>query len=342
MSDLSKKKPLPEFFSFRSLGTNHLNEIFNLINNHYIEDSNHIIRLTYSKDFIYWYLKQIPPGLIVGLLYKTKLIGLVTSLPMTMIISGKETTVPYIDFLCIQINVRELGLCRYLLDELNSRLITMGYNHAFFTGQKRLNSQLLCTTIDHIIPINYPKLKQIGFLVDNTDDTALNIFQQFSDNPLHFMTPHDIETVVRKLNKFMEKFTIRPLFTKENAHYSLLPKKNIVYSFVKRDSSGDITDFISVYKNYLYCSEKNKIISVAQLAFYFYDTLNLTELVLYLLQKLPSYKFDQLVFRNMADNADINITKFIANDSHLHHYLHNISVENKGEIHPSKIMVYPF
>ena len=408
---------LPLDFNFKTLGTNHLDEIFNLLNNHYIEDDQHIVRLTYSRDFIYWYIKNITPGLILGLLHKKNLVGIITSMLTEIMVNDEKIKIAYIDFLCVQTNIRGIGLGTCLYEEINLRLRNMGIMRIYFTlssesrmavsSEARLRAsrtlssesrnrslggklvlavglpettlspkeqvkledslpcftsqitgkfsqicsdsnsiipksmeetQSFCTTHDYIIPINYPKLKQIGFLDECEKPNYYLICLGISnDNPLHLMAPTDIDDVVSKLNKFMNKYIVRPYFTKENARYFLFPKKNIVYSFVKKNSDGKITDFISVYKNYLYCIEKNIIINVAHLAYYFYETLNLTELVSYLLEKLSRHKIDQLYFRNMADNSEINITKFVANGRGLNHYMNNMD-----QMAPSKLIMHPF
>ncbi|XWV24496.1 mg747 protein [Tupanvirus deep ocean] len=332
-ADISQKNiNLPNGFAFKTLGISNLDDIYGLLNNHYIEDEQHIIRLSYSKDYLYWYLKYIPSGFIIGLTYKNKLVGMVTASFIDMIIYGKEIKVPYINLLCIQSKIRKLGLTPLLLDELKSRLCNIKITYALFTGTKKITKDF-CTSKDYVIPINYPKLKEVGFLTED-----LTPIPKLEENPLHLMAASDIESVVPKLNKHLSKFSVKPYFTNDSAHHFLLPKKNIVYSFVNRNKNGEVTDFISVYKNYLYCLEKNKVVSVAQLAFYFYDTMTLTQLVSYLLDKLPSYGIDQLVFRNTGENVDINITKF-STHGELYYFFYNVAIK---ETNSSNLCFYPF
>lgn len=329
-----KKKSLPNGFQFKTLGLSYLEEIFGLLNNHYIEDSQHIIKLVYSKDFLYWYLKHVPPGFIIGLIFKKKIVGMIAALFIDMIVCGKKIKVPYINFLCVQSKIRNLGFGLFLIDEIKERLSKIGITYALFTGLKPI-TKYFCTTKDFVIPINYPKLKEVGFLMEDENLAPLSVL---NDNPLHLMNISDIDSIVSKLNKFMEKFDVKPYFTNESVKHFLLPKKNIVYSFVNRNENGDVVDFVSVYKNYLYCLEKNKIVSVAQLAFYFHETMNLTQLVLNLIDKLSTYNIDQLVFRNMSDNMSINITKFSTREQ-LYYFFFNVSIK---EINSSKLCFYPF
>lgn len=333
-ADISvEEADLPKGFKFKTLGLRYLDEIYGLINNHYVEDANTIIRLTYSKDFIYWYLKYIPDEFIIGLMSKKKLVGLITALFIDMVIYGKKVKVPYINFLCLQPKIRNVGLAPIMINEMKNRL-TNKVSYALFHASKPVtHTNYFCTTKDFVVPINYQKLREVGFLTDD-----LQPLSKPNTNPLHLMIVSDIKIIVSKLNNFLEKFKIRPYFTDNTVNHFLLPKKNIVYSFVKKDSDNEITDFISVYKNYIYCLDHNKLISVAQLAFYFNETMSLTELVINLIDKLSLYNFDQLTFRNIAENMDINITKFATYDQ-LYHILYNLNIKDTC---PSQLCIYPF
>lgn len=335
---LLPEQTLPKNFEIKTLGLKYVNEIHKLLVNHYVEDQDHIIRLSYSKDFIYWYLKYVPPEYIIGLTYKNKLVGMVTVMFMDMIIYDKKNKIPYIDLLCIQKKIRKLGLARYLINEAKKRIMCLNISYGISTSSELISTQypessIFCETEDYIIPINHEKLKKIGFLVCDIDKISI-----INKNPLHLVTQQDMTTIVFKLNKFMERLDIKPYFTLESAEHFLLPKKNIVYSYAIYNEQSQVTDFICVYINYFYCIDLNKFISVAQLGFYFYESMNLSELVSLLIDKLAIYKIDQLIFRNMFDNADINITKF-STRGNLHYYVHNMKI---GKINPSCLSFFPF
>lgn len=327
-----KKGEIPDGFKFKTLNLSYLDEIHKFLLNHYIEDDQHLVRLVYSKDFLYWYLRYIPPGFIVGLCYKNKLVGLITASFFDMIVYEKKIKVPYINLFCLQKQVRNLGLAICLIDEIKNRILKMNLNYAIFTGMKKITKPF-CTSKDNMIPINHKKLIDIGFLVGKPPKLI-----KPENNPLHLITQPDIEPISTKLNEFMKKFVIKPYFNTESAQHFLLPKKNIVYSFSIKNSEGAITDFVSVYKNYVYCIEKNKIISIAYLGFYFYETVTLTNLIIYLIDKLNGYGIDQLVFRNLADGADINIERYPMRGE-LNYYFYNVDIM---KTEPGNICFFPF
>ena len=326
--DVSTKiSNLPSDFRFKTLSLAYLDEIHNLLNNHYVQDEH--VRLIYSKDFLYWFLKHTPSEYIVGLVLKNKLVGMITVSFIDMIVYSKEIRVPYINFLCIQTKLRQLNLAPALIDELKLRISKTGLSYSLFTTSKYI-TQPFSTTTDFIVPLNCPKLRKIEFITENINIPNPEI------NALNMMQKSDIESIRPRLNNFLKKFKIRPYFTNDSIGHFLLPKKNIVYSFVKRDNS-QVTDFVSVYKHYLYCIEKQEMISVAQLAFYYYETMTLTELVTHLLDKLKVYGFDQFVFRNIGENEEINLTRF--NGSKLYYYFFNVNIP---ETIPSSLFVFPF
>ena len=169
---------------------------------------------------------------------------------------------------------------------------------------------LFCELKSYAVPINHKKLISVGFLPSNyTPDENLSVDEV---NPLHLLKKSDLELVITKLNLYLDKFKIRTYFTLDMARHMLIPKKNIVYSFVKK-SADDVTDFISVYKSCFYSSRCKKIIYTANITYYYYETMTLTEMVTFLIAKLPSYGIDQLNFNTMAHNENINVTKYLTN-----------------------------
>ncbi|BCS83442.1 N-myristoyltransferase [Cotonvirus japonicus] len=323
---------LPSGFNFKTLTTKHLDEIHDLITNHYIEDENHIVKILYSRDFIYWYIKYIPNNFIIGLTYNDKLVGVVTALFIDMIIYNEKLKIPYINFLCVQKKIRKLGLAIFLLNELKKRLSEIGIKYSLFTTMKNIPEHFTVSE-EFVVPINYSKLKNIGFLPETEQKNITNV----SSNPLSLMIESDIPSVTLKLNESWKNLQIKPFLTDISTRHFLLPKKNIVYTFVVRNGSI-ITDMVSVYKTYIYSIDKKQIISTAQLGFYYCKTMSLTQLITYLIDKLKKYNFDQLIFKNAHQGLDINIDKFTTYGN-LYYYLYNVTVP-KTEV--SKICMFPF
>lgn len=281
----------------KTLNITYLDEIHALLNNHYIENPSSIYRMVYPKDYLYWYLKYVPDNFIIGLVNKNKLIGLITA---TLVNMSETTKAMHINLLCIHTALRSHGLATILINEMKRRI---GKMDIYYFSSQHINNNLLKS---YAIPINYKNLYAVDFIDEyNSMVKPVNI-----NNPFHLLKESEINIVKDKLNLFMDKFKIRNYFTETSAKHFLLPKKDIVYSFVNK-IDNEITDFINVYKNYYYCIKKQKIISIATIGYYFYESLTLTEMVTFIIDKLNDYEIDQLNFYNNSDNMTIDITKYL-------------------------------
>ena len=118
-----------------------------------------------------------------------------------------------------------------------------------FTTESDIESKLLNSFSElksYAVPINCPKLISVGFLPAD-HKSADNLLIKDKINPFHLITELDLESIVEKLNVYMDKFKIRTYFTLDSARHLLIPKKNIIYSFgIKKPDDGTITDFISL------------------------------------------------------------------------------------------------
>lgn len=318
-------------FSLVNLDIGYLNEIHALITDHYIEDNQQIFRMIYSKDYLYWYFNHIPSQYIIGLIYHSKLVGLISAMPLDMVIHNEKMSVSYVNFLCIQKKLRKMGLAKLLINELQSRL---GDTSIIYTGIHAVNASPLCSVSSYIIPINYAKLHKIEFI--NEDDIGSRPI--IDDNPLHLMKQNHVSDITIKLNSHYSNYQVRPNFTGDMCHHFFLPKKNVVYSFVVVDGAH-VTDFVSVTKNYMYCIEKNKVISIGHLSFYYNETLSITELIMYLIAKLPSYGIDQLMIRDIGNNSNIDITKFCTDEMT---YYYSRSMPGLCSCHAKDFYMFPF
>ena len=381
---------LPEGFVLKTLNLTQLDEICNFLNSNYTEQSECGIRTIFGKDYIYWYLKHILPGFIIGLTHKCKLVGFVTVLIMDIMINGTISKIPYINFLCVHYKLRKLGLAHILINHVKLTVYNSGYHYGLYVNnndedsvsddlthsdstdtldtldalnaldsldsldalnaldsldsleensqntatvkslvnsEKNINnssSNLFCRLKLYAIPINYKKLISVEFLPMDYKPIDNSIYKK-SVNPFHLMKESDLKSVTKKINIFMDQFKIRSHFTIDTARHFLIPRKNIIYSFVKKNDEGVITDFISMYKSCVYSTYTKKIIYTANITYYFYETLTLTEMINLIMIKLPSYKIDQIIFNTMGNNSTINITKFLTNVQDCFFYKPNYS-----------------
>ena len=62
------------------------------------------------------------------------------------------------------------------------------------------------------------------------------------------MTENDVSAVTVALNKHLnDNYKVHITFSESEVHHFLLPKQNVVWSYVVDDTDGNVTDFISFY-----------------------------------------------------------------------------------------------
>lgn len=320
---------LPKNLHIKNLNMSHLNEIYKLLLKNYFEDDQKIFRRILTKKYLYWYLKKIESRYMIGLIYKKrKLIGLITAIIVDIDIYGEKTKMPYINFNCIQRNIYNKTYEEFLINNIIDKLYKDGYKYIYYKGMiKSSRPQIfkICTIVikKHTIPINCTKLSKIF------DVEILENIPEITNNPLHILTKKDLPDIIDKLNNNMSNYYIKPLLSIEIATHFFLPIKNLVYSYIIRNETGNITDFICAYNKYYYHVEKNVIIKSAQLFFLFSE--NILNLITFLLDKLKSEYIDQLEFNITKNNNKLDLIQYDADDNILHSLLYKESIQTLPE-----------
>ena len=88
--------PLPQGYRWESLDLQNetdLNEVYELLKNHYVEDSEGKFRFDYSKKFIKWALSppNNKPDWLIGVRAgpSPKLFGFISAIPVSMVVKGQ-------------------------------------------------------------------------------------------------------------------------------------------------------------------------------------------------------------------------------------------------------------
>jgi glycylpeptide N-tetradecanoyltransferase len=61
------------------------------------------------------------------------------------------------------------------------------------------------------------------------------------------MEAKDVPIVHKKLNDFLKQFKLHIQFSEEEVAHFMLPRENVIESFVVEGENKEITDFISFY-----------------------------------------------------------------------------------------------
>ena len=253
--------PLPESFEWSSCDladakTNQ--EVYDLLDNNYVEDDDAMFRFQYSKEFIKWAL--MPPGYRVdwhlGVRVKGtgKLVAFITGVPATMVVKGKEIQMAEINFLCIHKKLRAKRLAPMLIREITRRVNLTGVWQAAYTAGVVLPKPIGTARYWHR-SLNIKKLVEIGFTHLHARTTMSRSIKLFKLDPkpctpgIRPMTDADVPAVAKLLNAYLRKFAVAPKFDEAEIRHTLSTREGVVYAFVVEDPEkpGAITDLVSFY-----------------------------------------------------------------------------------------------
>ena len=111
-------------------------EVYNLLSNHYVEDTEGKFRFDYSVDFIRWALA--PPGQntewVIGVRGQGILYGFITAIPVTMVVNKQRIHMAEVNFLCVHKQLRNLRLAPQLIREVTRRVNLRNQWQAIYTS----------------------------------------------------------------------------------------------------------------------------------------------------------------------------------------------------------------
>ena len=219
-----------------------------MLANNYGEDDDHLFRFAYSLDFLRWALS--PPGFRgawhVGVrVAKTKkLVGCISGVPADVIVHGRAVRTCEIDFLCVDKRLRAKRLAPLLIKEVTRRVNLTGVFQATYTAGVELPGSVAQCRYWHR-SLRPTKLVDIGFsrLRSNQTRRELERVNRLPDAPrtpgLRRLEPRDVAKACAGLDKYLQKFLLRPRFSDaEFAHY-FLPRDRVVDSYVVEGIRGD-------------------------------------------------------------------------------------------------------
>ena len=264
IEDLEKEPlSLPEGYEWKDVDlTNQvdIDKLYEFLKSNYVEDEDHMFRFDYSKDFLKWHLN--PPGFFPEWLIsvvkedkrknKKKMVGFIAGLPIKINVYGKEITLAEIDFLCVKKELRSKRLAPVLIQEVSRRIHMKNMWWAVYTSGTLLPTPF-CKTIYFHRNLNVKKLVDIEFtyLPHNMNmSRAKQLYQLPKELPISGFRPmqeKDVIDVCILIKEYLKKYKVHGYYSKEEVAHWFLPRKNVVYSYVKEDKSNKVSDLISFY-----------------------------------------------------------------------------------------------
>lgn len=261
-----RKEPYPIHASFEWVtldleSKTDLDQLYELLYEHYVEDVDAVFRFAYSKRFFDWALK--PPGWKkewhVGVRVKDtgKLVGFISGVPGDLTVRKNDIKSVEINFLCVHKQLRSKRLAPLLIKEITRRVNLYNIWHALYTSGTVLPTPLSTCRYGHR-PLNWSKLNEVGFTVLPEGETkaSMNAKMSLCNQPKtkgwRKMEEKDVEAVWKLYKFWQSRYSISQIMSKDDIKHWIYggdkQDEKVVHAFVVENSeTGQVTDFISFY-----------------------------------------------------------------------------------------------
>lgn len=238
-----------------------LNQLHELLYDHYVEDHDATFRFAYSKNFFNWALK--PPGwkkdLHIGVRVKDtgRLIAFISGVPCDLTIRGNDIKSVEINFLCVHKQLRSKRLAPLLIKEVTRRVNLMNIWQALYSSGTVLPKPLSTCRYGHR-PLNWGKLYEVGFSSLPTGETRASMIAKTTlggepkTKGWRKIQASDVESVWKLYNSWRDRYEITQIMSKDDVNHWIYGGEQqdgkVIHTYVVEDEeTGRITDFVSFY-----------------------------------------------------------------------------------------------
>eukprot|EP00755_Sulcionema_specki_P005480 Sspe_Gene.32879::Locus_16095_Transcript_3_3_Confidence_0.615_Length_1613::g.32879::m.32879/K00671/NMT; glycylpeptide N-tetradecanoyltransferase len=316
-----------------------MNQVYELLRDHYVEDDDSMFRFNYSERFLSWAL--MPPGYKkhwhIGIRTKDDtMVGFISGIPVRIRVGKDVKLMCEINFLCVNKLTRTKGLAPLLIQEVTRRVNLEGIWQAVYTAGIVLPTPIAKCQYWHR-SLNPSKLIQINF--SRIPPSFTRFAKPLEQVKKHYALPSEpkikgLRPMVKKdhkavrvlLEEYLSKFMICPMLTNEEIIHWFLPKDDVIYTYVVQNEEGKITDMISFYSlcSTIIGSAKYKILRAAYSYYNVANTVSWKDLMMDALILAHKCEFDVFNALDIMDNLPVfESLKFGIGDGHLQYYLYN-------------------
>lgn len=351
-----KSQPLPEDLEWCTVDVtceSQMKELYTLLSNNYVEDTDTMFRFDYSVEFLNWALK--PPHweaewhVGVRVAGTQKLVAFISGIPVSMNLRSRNVKMVEINYLCVHKDLRSKRLAPILIKEVTRRINLKGIFQAVYTAGIKIPTPFTVSTYYHR-PLNVRKCVETGFsqLPPGMDLNRLQLRYKLAPSVgglpmLRQLRKNDLPYVRKRLNYFLKSFISAPEFSLEEMEHWFMPKENVVYSYVSEDpKTTKVTSFVSFYSlpSSVINNSLHTHLRAAYLFYYFADVEQkenepaeqlrarkeaaIQQLMRALLIAALNQGFDVMNCLDILYNSSfLEPLKFGKGDGSLHYYLYN-------------------
>eukprot|EP01083_Nonionella_stella_P096022 269718_1 len=314
---------------------NEVTEVYELLKNHYVEDTESMFRFDYSRDFLKWAL--MPPGYLKQWhaairTKKNKLVAFISAIPANVQVYENQVKMVELNFLCIHKKLRGKRLAPVLIKEITRRANRENIWQAAYTAGVVLPKPVAKNKYYHrslnpkkLIEVGFSRLanrmtmkRTIRFYALPTETKATRIRQ---------MEAYDVPAVHKLLSDYLSKFSLHANFSEEEVKHWFVPRKDVISSFVIEDpTTKAVTDFLCFYSlpSSILNHPKHDSLRACYSYYNVATTVPLDELMKDALILAKQENFDVFNALDVMDNKSFTEKlKFGVGDGNLQYYLSN-------------------
>uniref|UniRef100_A0A8K9XAE2 Glycylpeptide N-tetradecanoyltransferase n=1 Tax=Oncorhynchus mykiss TaxID=8022 RepID=A0A8K9XAE2_ONCMY len=335
---------LPQGFSWAPLDLGDpavLRELCALLNENYMEEDDNTSRFDFSPEYLLWAL--CPPGWLpqwhcgVKVNGNQKLVGFIAAVPTNIRIYDTEKRMAQVHFLCVHKKLRSKRMTPVLIREVTRRVNMQGVYQAVYTASGVLPKPVATCRWTHLNTLQYTAITisscvYSGLILKTGIDPnpALSLSFPFCQAPktagLRPMTRGDVKGVHMLLQGYLKKYHLAPVLSQEEVEHWLLPRENVIDTYVVENSAGVLTDFVSFYTmvSRVLNHPVHKGLKAAHSLYCVSSSTPLPDLMEDTLFLAKSKGFDVFTVLDLMENTSfLEKLKFGIGDKSLHYYLYN-------------------
>jgi len=331
--------PLPAQFEWCTCNVDsdqEMQEIYTLLTENYVEDDDSMLRFDYSVAFLRWALK--PPGYLrewhLGVRVRStcKLVGFISGIPaLIQVHDSSPVKMAEINFLCVHKKLRSKRLAPVLIKEITRRVNKENVWQAVYTAGVVLPRPVAECRYFHR-NLNPKKLIEVGFSRLGSRMTMARTIKLYKlpETPkltgVRALRSEDIPRVTELLSSYLKKFPLHPELGEDEVAHWILPRDGVVYSYVREDEGGDVTDFLSFYSlpSSILNNPKHDSLQAAYSYWNVATTVSFQDLMHDALILANRLGFDVFNALNVMENDQfLKELKFGIGDGFLQYYLYN-------------------
>lgn len=259
-----------------------------------------------------------------------KMVAFISGILINLIAEEKKFLATEVNFLCVLKKIRNKYMASLLIKEVTRRSNLKGVFQGFYTSGQVLPVPFAQARYYHR-SLNPSKLIDVSFSSlpkKQTKKMHSLIHSLPSDNPIpdiKVMEERHVKQVRALLNTYLEKFDIKEEFSKKEIKHFLLPRENVMHSYVV-EVDGKVTDLVSFYSlpSSVLKHPSHKTLNAAYSYYFVPGKYSLIELYTSALILAKEEGFDVFNALDIMDNSQVFEDLFFKpGDGFLHYYFYN-------------------